>query len=62
MNVLGTFYPKSNIRIFLGYSSIGKAYSVLYKRTLYVELGTNVLINKSRDLEINETLNKDEIE
>ncbi|PKU72109.1 Retrovirus-related Pol polyprotein from transposon TNT 1-94 [Dendrobium catenatum] len=44
---LGKFDPKSDEGVFLGYSSVGKAYRIFNKRTLVVEESTHVVFDES---------------
>jgi len=49
-NALGKFDPKSDEAIFLGYSSLSKAYKVFNKRTLCVEESVHVFFNETNSL------------
>ena len=49
-DAVGTFDPKSDKAIFLGYSSHSKSYKVFNKRTLCVEESVYVLFDKTNSL------------
>jgi len=49
-DALGKFDPKSDVAIFLGYSSHNKACKVFSKRTLCVEKSVHVLYDKTNSL------------
>ena len=46
-DTLGNFDAKSNVGIFLGYSSSSKAYRVFNKKTMVVEESIHVVFDKS---------------
>ena len=57
---LGKFAAKSNVGIFLGYSSSSKAYRVFNKKTTIVEESIHVVFDKSNDsLERRESVDDD---
>ncbi|KAI0498664.1 hypothetical protein KFK09_019554 [Dendrobium nobile] len=58
---LGKFDPKSDEGVFLGYSSVGKAYRTFNKRTLVVEESTHVVFDES-DMPSETKIEDDEIE
>jgi len=58
---LGKFDPKSDVGVFLGYSSVGKAYKIFNKRTLVVEESTHVVFDES-DKPSESKIEDDEIE
>ena len=47
---LGKFDAKSNVRIFLSYSSSSKAYRVFNKKTMVVEESVHVVFDESKSL------------
>ena len=57
---LGNFDTKSNVGIFIGYSSSSKAYRVFNKKTMVVEEFVHVVFDESNEsLEIRESVNDD---
>ena len=57
---LGKFDAKSNVEIFLGYSSSSKAYRVFNKKTMVVEESVHVVFDESNEsLERRESVNDD---
>ncbi|KAI0519487.1 hypothetical protein KFK09_006935 [Dendrobium nobile] len=58
---VGKFDPKSNEGVFLGYSSVGKAYRIFNKRALVVEKSTHVVFDES-DKPSESKIEDDEIE
>ena len=57
---LGNFDAKSNVGIFLGYSSSSKAYRVFNKKTMFVEESAHVVFDESNEsLERRESVNDD---
>ena len=59
-NNLGKFDAKSNVGIFLGYSSSSKAYRVFNKKTMVVEESVHVVFDESNEsLERRESVNDD---
>ena len=57
---LGIFDAKSNVGIFLGYSSSSKAYRVFNKKTMVVEESVHVVFDESnKSLERIESVNDD---
>ena len=57
---LGKFDAKSNVGIFLGYSSSSKAYRVFKKKTMIVEESVHVVFDESNEsLERRESVNDD---
>ena len=57
---LGKFDAKSNVGIFLGYSSSSKAYKVFNKKTMVVEESVHIVFNESNEsLERRESVNDD---
>ena len=57
---LGKFDAKSNVGIFLGYSSSSKAYRVFNKKTMVVEESVHVVFDESNEsLERRESVNDD---
>ena len=59
---LGKFDSKTDIGIFLGYSSISKAYRVFNKRTLVIEESMHVVFDKSGKDISNESICRDTLE
>ena len=57
---LGKFDAKSNVGIFLGYSSSSKVYRVFNKKTMVVEESVHIAFDESNEsLERRESVNND---
>jgi len=59
---LGKFDSKTDVGIFLGYSSTSKAYRVFNKRTLVIEESMHVVFDESCNIVSNESIYSDDLE
>ena len=57
----GKFYSKSDVGIFLGYSTTSKAYRVFNKRTLVVEESIHVIFDESNTLHEERKFDDDDV-